>query len=51
MLGKVEKAHMLIEIFRDHNNKMAALLGKEFADGTLERYKTSLAHTQKILNS
>jgi site-specific recombinase XerD len=51
MLGKVEKAYMLIDIFRDHNNKMAALLGKDFADGTLERYKTSLSHTQEFLNS
>ena len=35
MLGKVEKARMLIDVFRDHNNKMAALVGKDFADGTL----------------
>ena len=46
MLGKVEKPRMLIEIFLDHNSKMAALLGNEFANGTLERYKTSLSNTQ-----
>ena len=51
MLGKAEKARMLIDIFRDHNNKMAALVGKDFADGTLERYKTSLSHTQDFLHS
>ncbi len=51
MLGKVEKARMLIDIFRDHNNKMVALVGKDFADGTLERYKTSLSHTQEFLHS
>ena len=51
MLGKVEKPQMLIEIFLDHNNKMAALLGNEFANGTLERYKTSLRHTQEFLNA
>lgn len=51
MIGKAEKAHMLIDIFRDHNSKMAALVCKDFADGTLERYKTSLCHTQQFLNS
>ena len=51
MIGKAEKAHMLIDIFRDHNSKMAALVGKDFACGTLERYKTSLSHTQEFLNS
>ena len=51
ILGKEEKARMLIDIFRDHNNKMAALVGKDFAEGTLERYKTSLSHTQEFLHS
>ena len=51
ILGKVEKPRMLIEIFLDHNNKMPALLGNEFANGTLERYKTSLRHTQEFLNA
>jgi site-specific recombinase XerD len=51
MQGKSEKARMLIDIFRDHNSKMAALVGKDFADGTLERHKTSLSHTQEFLNS
>ena len=51
MLGKAEKARMLIEIFLDHNNKMAVLLGNEFANGILERYKTSLRHTQEYLNA
>ena len=51
MLGKVEKPRMLIETFLHHNNKMAALLGHEFANGTLERYKTSLRHTQEFLNA
>ncbi len=49
LLGKSENARMLIEIFREHNSKMAALVGKDFADGTLERYKTSLSHTQDFL--
>ena len=51
LIGKSENARMLIEIFRDHNIKMAALVGKDFADGTLERYKTSLSHTHEFLQS
>lgn len=51
MLGKVEKSHMLMKVFLDHNNKMAALVGSEFANGTLDRYETSLRHTQNFLKS
>lgn len=36
-------------IFDDHNRKMAALVGSEFAPGTLERYTTSLNHTRDFL--
>ncbi|RWY46049.1 site-specific integrase [Mucilaginibacter gilvus] len=49
-LGKEEKSKMLLDVFRDHNKKVAALVGKEYAAGTLERYKTSLKHTQNFLN-
>jgi site-specific recombinase XerD len=47
--GKTEKALCLVPIFQDHNNKIAALIGEEFAPGTLERYKTSLKHTIDFL--
>jgi integrase len=40
---------MLIPIFQDHNNKIKELVGKEYAPGTLERYKTSLSHTVEFL--
>lgn len=51
LIGKAEKARMLIDTFRDHNSKMAALVDKDFAKGTFERYKTSLSHTKEFLNS
>jgi hypothetical protein len=44
-----ERTRTLIPIFQDHNNKIKALVGKEFAPGTLERYETSLRHTQEFL--
>lgn len=49
LLGKSEKAKMLIAIFKDHNKKIAALVGNEYAAGTLTRYETSLRHTQNFM--
>lgn len=49
ILGIREKKRMLIPIFQEHNNRIEALLNKEFAPGTLERYKTSLKHTQEFI--
>jgi site-specific recombinase XerD len=47
--GKTEKPRSLIEIFKDHNKKIEALVGKEYSKGTLCRYTTSLKHTQDFL--
>jgi site-specific recombinase XerD len=47
--GKKEKNRTLLPIFIDHNNKIKALIGKEYAPGTLERYETSLKHTKDFL--
>lgn len=44
-MGSDERSRMLVAIFTDHNNKIKELVGKEYAAGTLERYKTSLKHT------
>ena len=49
LLGVKEKVYMLIPIFEEHNQKMEALLGDEYAPGTLERYRTSLRHTVEFL--
>ena len=49
LLGLDEKQRMLIPIFKDHNKKIEELVGKEYAPGTLERYKTSLKHTIDFL--
>jgi len=46
MLGKSEKSYTLIELFKDHNSKVASLFGKGFAAATHKRYETSLRHTQ-----
>lgn len=49
VLGKTGKTYNLIEIFKDHNKKMEALVGSDFAKGTLERYEISLRHTENFL--
>jgi site-specific recombinase XerD len=49
LLGIEERQRTLIPIFQDHNNKIKELVGKEYAPGTLERYKTSLKHTIDFL--
>jgi len=50
LLRKSEKSRMLIEIFKDHNRKMSALIGNGNAHGTLARYETSLMHIQSFIN-
>ncbi|AZA60017.1 site-specific integrase [Chryseobacterium indoltheticum] len=50
LLGTDITTRTLIPIFQDHNDKVEALVGQDFAPGTLERYKTSLKHTQEFLN-
>lgn len=50
LLGTDITTRMLIPIFQDHNDKVEALVGQDFASGTLERYKTSLKHTQEFLS-
>ena len=49
LLGKGERTRMLIPIFEDHNNRMEKLIDKEFAQGTLTRYKMCLKHTKAFL--
>jgi site-specific recombinase XerD len=47
--GRADRQLSLVEIFQDHNNKFQELVGKEYAAGTLERFKTSLKHTTEFL--
>lgn len=51
LLGREISVHkyMLMEVFKHHNDQMAALVGIEYAPGTLERYTTSYNHTRSFL--
>lgn len=45
-LGIGKKEMMLIEVFKNHNNQIKKLVGKEYAINTLKRYETTLRHLQ-----
>lgn len=49
LTGKQEKAKGVLEIFQQHNDQMAALVGRQFAPGTLERYRTALEHAKSFI--
>ena len=44
-----DRPRMLMEIFQHHNDQIAALVGKGYAPGTLERYITSFKHTRSFM--
>ena len=48
-LGIIEDQKMILDVFQQHNDKVAQLVGKDFADGTLDRYMTSLEHTRRFI--
>ncbi|MFH4965451.1 site-specific integrase [Gaetbulibacter sp. M235] len=48
-LGIDTSNKMLLEIFKDHNNKVNRLVGKDFAPGTAERYKTAKKHIEEYI--
>lgn len=50
LLGKNNNPkYMWLEVFKHHNTQMAALVNREYAPGTLERYETSYRHTESFL--
>ncbi len=49
-LGRnTQPAVMLLDIFREHNEKCEKLSGNGMAPGTVERYRTSYKHTAEFL--
>jgi len=46
LTGKVEKSKMVLEVFKYHNEQIAALVNSEYSPSTLKRYKTSLGHNK-----
>ena len=48
-LGLGEKQIMLLEIFKNHNEEMEMLIGKEYALNTVKKYKTAYKHIKDFL--
>jgi hypothetical protein len=44
-----EERYWVLEIFVHYNEQMETVVSKEYAPGTLERYKTSLKHTKAFI--
>jgi hypothetical protein len=44
-----ERPHLLLEIFQYHNDQVKALIGVEYAKGTLTKFVTVLNHTRGFL--
>lgn len=50
LIGKrKDRERMLLEIFKEHNKKVKALIGVDFALGTFSRYETSAKHISDYL--
>jgi site-specific recombinase XerD len=49
-LGIEEKPRMLLEVFQQHNDQLAALENKDYAPATVKRYATTLEHTRAFIN-
>lgn len=48
-LGLDKPTKMLLEVFQEHNEQVNSLVGKEFAEGTAERYRTAKSHLKEYL--
>lgn len=49
LLGREEEKHMILAAFKQHNEQMKALIGKDFAKATHTRYKTAHDHTEAFI--
>lgn len=44
-----DKGKMIIELYKKHNENIKKLVGIDYSPDTLQRYETSLKHTQKYI--
>lgn len=49
MLGETEDNRTVLKVFGEHNKRMKELVGKEYAEGTMERFETSYKHTADFI--
>lgn len=49
LTGVADRPRMIMEIFKEHNDEMLALVGKDFARGTYNRYEAAMRNVQEFL--
>ena len=49
LTGVSDRPKMILEIFHEHNLEMQALIGKDFARGTYNRYEAALRNVRKFI--
>src|SRR5690606_30915438 len=49
IVGKGDDRRTILKEFAEHNNQMAALVGKEFVAGTLCRYRTTYNYVKSFI--
>jgi integrase len=49
LLGRTHKQLGILDVFKEHNRKVEALVGIDYALGTLNRYQTTLDHTKAYI--
>lgn len=47
----VEKRILLVEVYKTHNKQVAELVGKDFAIGTLKKFRTALTSLESFIKS
>ena len=48
-VGTDIKQCLILEVFKQHNEQVSQLIGKDYSAATLQRYKTSLEHTRNFI--
>ncbi len=49
LLGESDNTIFLMDVFKDHNKQLAALVEKEYAPATIKRYDTAFRHVSNFL--
>jgi hypothetical protein len=49
LVGKEERQKTILEVYKYHNQQFEELVGKEYADGTLKKFKTCLLSLEEFM--
>ena len=49
VIGRQSESKTILKIFKQHNDRVAALVGTDYAAGTLSRFVTTLDHTSAFI--